>query len=103
MSRGARHGFCNDRPPRPLSPRELQILNALATGRSNKQIAQQLCVTSHTVKFHLGRLFDKFGVRTRIQALIVAARMGFVDDLGSGSSSTEGGQSASLRDIGRPA
>jgi DNA-binding NarL/FixJ family response regulator len=51
-----------------LSPRELQVLEAVATGLSNRSIAATLWVTEPTVKFHLTNIYRKLGVTNRTQA-----------------------------------
>jgi DNA-binding NarL/FixJ family response regulator len=51
-----------------LTPRELEMLQAVARGLSNKAIGQELWVTEQTVKFHLGNLYRKLGVANRTAA-----------------------------------
>jgi DNA-binding NarL/FixJ family response regulator len=51
-----------------LSPRELEVLEAVATGLSNRKIAATLWVTEPTVKFHLTNIYRKLGVTNRTQA-----------------------------------
>jgi DNA-binding CsgD family transcriptional regulator len=69
-------------PPRPvdagadLSPREREILDLLAQGLSNKELARSLSVSENTVKTHLANLYAKLGVGRRTQALAVAQRLG---------------------------
>ena len=48
-----------------ITPRELEIVELILKGRSNKQIADHLCIAHHTVKNHLYRLYQKLGVETR--------------------------------------
>jgi DNA-binding CsgD family transcriptional regulator len=48
-----------------ITPRELEIVELILKGRSNKQIADHLCIAHHTVKNHLYRLYQKMGVETR--------------------------------------
>jgi DNA-binding CsgD family transcriptional regulator len=48
-----------------LTPRELEVLRLVARGMSNKEIAADLGVTTHTVKYHLAAVLDKLGVRSR--------------------------------------
>ena len=55
-----------------LSPRELEILQALSTGASNKQIAQRLFISEATVKTHLIHVYQKLGVETRTAAVSAA-------------------------------
>jgi DNA-binding NarL/FixJ family response regulator len=62
----------------PLSPREAQILQHIASGSSTKEVARDLGISSHTVKTHLERIFDKLGANDRAQAVAIALRMGLV-------------------------
>jgi len=52
-----------------ITPRELEILGLIATGLSNREIADRLCVSENTVKTHSSRLFDKLGAKRRTQAV----------------------------------
>ncbi|KMO83439.1 MAG: response regulator transcription factor [Mycolicibacterium rufum] len=54
-----------------LTTREMQILRMLEQGLSNKDIADQLCITLHTVKNHVHSILSKLGVRTRAEAAVV--------------------------------
>ena len=56
-------------PALPLSPREHSILQLLAMGKTNKDIARELSVTPETVKTHMKRMFGKLNVSTRAQAV----------------------------------
>ncbi|MGA2290520.1 response regulator transcription factor [Bradyrhizobium sp.] len=56
-----------------LTPRELEVLTALAEGMTNKAIARRLNISLHTVKFHLESLFRKLGARTRTEAVAKAS------------------------------
>jgi DNA-binding NarL/FixJ family response regulator len=56
-----------------LTPRELDVLTALAEGLTNKAIARRLAISLHTVKFHLESLFRKLGARTRTEAVAKAS------------------------------
>ncbi len=62
----------------PLSERELEILGVLATGASNREIAQQLYITEGTVKNHITNILGKLGVRDRTQAVLKARELGLV-------------------------
>ena len=64
--------------PSPLSPRELEILIALADGLSNKAVARRFEISQHTVKFHIESIFRKLGVATRAEAVARGLRRGLV-------------------------
>jgi DNA-binding NarL/FixJ family response regulator len=55
-----------------LSPRELDVVTCLSEGLSNREIAQRLTLTEHTVKNYLFRIFDKLGVSSRIEVVLYA-------------------------------
>jgi DNA-binding CsgD family transcriptional regulator len=62
-----------------LSDREREILRLVATGASNKQIAQQLKISPNTVKVHLRNIFSKIGAASRTEATLYAIRRGLVE------------------------
>ncbi len=66
--------------PEPLSERELQVLQLLARGASNQEIAQQLVIVVDTVKRHVSNIFSKLGVQNRIQAVRQAQELGLLDE-----------------------
>lgn len=61
-----------------ISPRELTVLQALAAGRSDKEIARQLHLSPHTVKTHVRRLFEKLDARRRTDAVNRARELGIL-------------------------
>ncbi len=65
-------------PHGSLTPREMEVLYALAQGLSNEGIARELVISEKTVKTHLTSIFSKFGVNGRSQAIIYAIRHGLV-------------------------
>ena len=62
-----------------LTLREREVLQLLAEGLSDKEIAERLYVGSGTVRTHVVNIFAKLGVHSRLQALVFAARNGLVD------------------------
>ena len=62
-----------------LSPREMEVLQLLAKGLSNKEIASQLGLVVGTVKIHVANIFSKLGVSDRTQALVSAVKRGIID------------------------
>jgi len=69
-----------------LTERELEVIKALAQGKSNKQIAQSLHISEKTVRNHASNIYKKLHIYDRTQAVIYAVRRGLVDleTLGSG-------------------
>ena len=66
-------------PPQPavnfhLTDRELEVLVLLAEGLTNQQSAQKLSISQSTLKFHMTNIFEKLGVQTRSEALVLAAK-----------------------------
>ncbi|HEY1503237.1 MAG TPA: response regulator transcription factor [Stellaceae bacterium] len=61
-----------------LTPREREVLAAMADGASNKVIARRLGISFHTAKFHVASILAKLDADTRTEALARAARMGLV-------------------------
>lgn len=68
-----------------LSERELEILKLVATGASNKEIAQILVISPNTVKVHLRNVFSKIGVVSRTEATLYAIKIGLIHPEGSQS------------------
>ena len=61
-----------------ITPRELEILQAIAEGLSNREIAEKLFVSENTVKTHSSRLFEKLNAKRRTQAVQIAKEAGLV-------------------------
>jgi DNA-binding NarL/FixJ family response regulator len=64
--------------PVPLTERELEVLQALARGLSNREIADELVITEGTVKNHVSNLIEKLGVRDRTQAILKGQELGLI-------------------------
>lgn len=65
-------------PEEQLTPRELDILQQLASGLPNKAIAARLTISEHTVKFHVAAILAKLGAGSRTEAVATAARRGLL-------------------------
>lgn len=59
-----------------LTPRELEILQLILAGYTNKAIAAEIFISEKTVEFHLDNIYTKLGVRTRLMAGIWALKQG---------------------------
>ncbi|HTY66827.1 MAG TPA: response regulator transcription factor [Alphaproteobacteria bacterium] len=64
-------------PGGALTPREVDVLRRLVTGKSNKEIGRELNLQEITVKLHVRNVFRKLGVRNRVEATNAAARLGY--------------------------
>ena len=62
----------------PLSPREVQILDNIAQGMTNKQVAYTLSISEQTVKNHMSSILRKLSVNDRTQAVVYAMRQGWI-------------------------
>jgi DNA-binding NarL/FixJ family response regulator len=62
----------------PLTPRELDVLEMLAEGLSNKMIAYRLSISEHTAKFHVNSILTKLNAGTRTEAVMRGVRLGLV-------------------------
>jgi DNA-binding NarL/FixJ family response regulator len=65
-------------PKLPLTPREREIVIAVAAGRSNQEVARQLKISKETVKHHLTSIFDKVGASSRLELALFAHRHHFL-------------------------
>jgi len=83
-TRMERHGQAHERAfsvadqPDPLSPKELQVLRLVASGRSNTEIAALLGNSEGVIKNHCSAIFSKMGVRDRTQAALRAIDLGWI-------------------------
>lgn len=65
-------------PAEPLTPREMDVLEMLAEGLSNKMIAYRLSISGHTAKFHVNAILAKLGAGTRTEAVTRGIRLGLI-------------------------
>ena len=63
-----------------VTPREAEVLEQLAIGRTNRQIAEALFISEKTASVHVTNLLRKLGVTSRIEAAAIAQRAGRTDD-----------------------
>ncbi len=71
-------GLAGDIAREPLTPREVEVLQTLASGLTNKQIAVALGIRENTVKFHISSVYAKLGVLNRAEAVRVGVRQGLI-------------------------
>jgi len=62
----------------PLTPRELEVLELMAKGLANRDIALALGISSHTAKFHVAQILEKAGAATRTEAVRQGLRLGLI-------------------------
>jgi two-component system nitrate/nitrite response regulator NarL len=74
---GARDGAQAQEPP-ALTPREVEVLRLIVEGADNVAIGLELSISPHTVKQYVTNIFEKLGVRSRVQAAVYALRAGLV-------------------------
>lgn len=77
-ARGSERAFTAADHPDPLSPKELQVLRLVASGRSNTEIAGLLGNSEGVIKNHCSAIFSKMGVRDRTQAVLRAIDLGWI-------------------------
>lgn len=63
----------------PPTAREREVLGELALGRTNNEIARQLGISERTVRFHIENLFGRLGVENRVEAVMKAMQLGWLD------------------------
>jgi DNA-binding NarL/FixJ family response regulator len=62
----------------PLTPREVEVLQLLVEGLTNRRIGERLGISEHTAKFHVNAILGKLGAQSRSEAVAQAARLGLV-------------------------
>lgn len=65
-------------PGEPLTPREIEVLGFLAEGAGNREIAQRMRISEHTVKFHVSSILNKLGATTRTEAVTRGYKEGLI-------------------------
>jgi len=65
--------------PEPLTEREIEVLQLIAQGLQNKEIAARLTISERTVKFHVSAILDKLGAGNRTEAVALAHQLGLVE------------------------
>ncbi|MGQ0735960.1 MAG: response regulator [Acidobacteriota bacterium] len=76
LARAVRQAGAPRERPFGLTPREVEIVDAIAAGDSNREIAAKLGISLQTVKHHLTSIFDKTGTSTRLELALFAIRQG---------------------------
>lgn len=79
FARLARDGPERKGPGGELTPREREVLQLVADGLTNRQAAQELFLSEHTVNFHMKNILHKLHVRNRAQAVAYAVRTGLIE------------------------
>jgi DNA-binding NarL/FixJ family response regulator len=64
-----------------LTPREIEVVRLVAAGRTTKQIADTLCVTTGTIKVHTHHIYEKLGVKSRLELTLYARDRGLLSPL----------------------
>jgi DNA-binding NarL/FixJ family response regulator len=86
LTRRLLESYIDPRPPSPkqadelerLTPTERTVLTLIGRGRSNSEIASELIIADTTVRTHVRHIFDKLGLRDRVQAVVLAYSTGLV-------------------------
>jgi DNA-binding CsgD family transcriptional regulator len=65
-------------PVEQLTPREHEVLLLVADGLRNREVAERLGITEHTVKFHLAAVFGKLGASSRVEAVRRGLQLGLI-------------------------
>ena len=79
LSEGAlRRRSAAEAPVEALTPREIEVLQLIGQGLSNRGIAQRLAISEHTAKFHVNAILGKLGAQTRAEAVAQGVRSGLL-------------------------
>ena len=66
-------------PVEPLTPREVEVVQTLATGLSTPEISAKLGITRNTLRTHVHNIMGKLGARSKLEAVLAAIRLGIVE------------------------
>ena len=72
------HLLAHDPVTESVTHREIEVLQRLARGLTNKAIAQELQISPHTIKFHVNNIMNKLNAQNRTEAVVKATRLGFI-------------------------
>ena len=75
---GRRESSSDESPVEALTAREMEVIQLMAQGLANKQIALSLSISEHTVKFHLSSLYAKLGISSRTEAVKRGIELGLI-------------------------
>jgi len=75
---GRRESSSDESMVEPLTAREMEVIQLMASGLANKQIALSLGISEHTVKFHLSSLYAKLGISSRTEAVKRGIELGLI-------------------------
>lgn len=78
FARQAQREAASAHPGQPLSKRELEVLELLTKGATNKEIASTFCISENTVKNHLRNILEKLHLQNRVQAAAYALQQGLI-------------------------
>ena len=62
-----------------LTPREVEVVQTLASGMSSPEISEKLGITRNTLRTHVHNIMGKLGARSKLEAVLAAIRLGIVD------------------------
>lgn len=68
-----------DNQSKKLTPRELEVVEKAKNMLTNRQIAEILCISDHTVKAHIANAIHKLGAKNRYEAVIIASKLGLIN------------------------
>jgi DNA-binding NarL/FixJ family response regulator len=84
-ARGVRMAQRESPPGGRLTPRELQVVRGVASGESNREVAERLGLSEATVKYYVTAIYDKLGVSNRVELAALAAARGLTEEPPSGT------------------